>query len=216
MPEILSFLHNASPTNPPPTAAEERRNLILVLLVALLALSGGLGLKWYTQNTMHTARLGGVIPDLEYPASWVSIPAEEVLWQAINPNSASTFKTRVQVSVRTIQADENLDTLSVSWLLQRNSTLEKFRNLATISNVQVAGSPAVLITYAYVADPALDLGLPGLPVVVQAHDLLWVGGTLEQRQMVVVTVAADAERWDDEEPVLQRILTSIGMQQVEP
>lgn len=216
MSEIMSLLQSPSPTNPPPSAVEERRNLILVLCVVLLALAGGWGLKWSVQNATHTVRLGGGIPDVAYPASWVTVPADDVLWQAINPRSASTFKSRVQISSRVLNPDESLDSLSVSWLLQRNSTLEKFRNLATSSNVRVGDEPAVLFTYAYVDDPELALGDPGLPVVVEAQDLLWLGGKPGQQQLLVITVAADAALWDVEAPALRRILDKLGMQEVAP
>jgi hypothetical protein len=54
--------------------------------------------------------------------------------------------------------------------------------------------PALVSTYAYIADPTLDAGATGLPVVVQAQDIMFLGGG----QFLVVTLEADATHWDDE------------------
>ena len=53
--------------------------------------------------------------------------------------------------------------------------------------------PALVSTYAYIADPTRDVGANGLPVVVEAQDIMF----LEGGQFLVATLAADASAWDD-------------------
>lgn len=215
MPDILKTLSTPSPTNPPPTVAEERRNLILIMLVAVLALSAGWGLKWLAQNATQTISPGNGLPAITYPARWVIVPDEASLWQAIDPDSSGAFKARLQVSTRQLEAGDSLDAASIAWLLQRSS-LPSFRNLATRSDVQMQGHPASLLTYAYVTDPRLEVGQPGLPVVVQAQDLLWVDDATTPPRLLVLTVAAEAATWDEQAPVFQRILRGSGMEEVAP
>lgn len=213
MSDLLSTLQTPSVTSPPPSEGEERRNTILILLVVVMALAGAWALKWVAENATHTARLGGGLPDISYPASWVSTTPEGVLWQASDPQSASNFKTRVQIFTRDLHPDESLDTLSVSWPLYRQRTLDKFRNLSTTSAIAPNGNPAIIFTYAYVDDPSLQLGTLDIPVVVEAQDIVWIGGTDTIPQLVVLTIAADATAWEQEEPTFQRILAHVGIQQ---
>ncbi|NOZ73116.1 MAG: hypothetical protein GXP38_14625 [Chloroflexi bacterium] len=213
MPDLISTLHSPSVTSPPPSEWEERRNTLMILLLVILALAGAWGLKWVAENATHTARLGGGLPDIIYPASWVSTTPENVLWQASDPQSSSSFKTRLQIYTRDLRPGETLDILNVSWPLYRQETLDKFRNLSVTSATAPNGSRAMVFTYAYVADPSFQLGTLDIPVVVQAQDIVWIGGSEALPQLVVLTIASEASAWESELPVFRRILAKAGIQE---
>ena len=62
--------------------------------------------------------------------------------------------------------------------------------------------------YAYIADPTLDMGAMGLPVVVEAQDIMF----LQDGQFVVVTLAADANDWEDEQNEFSIVTNSLRLQ----
>ena len=70
--------------------------------------------------------------------------------------------------------------------------------------------PALVTTYAYIADPTLDMGAMGLPVVVEAQDIMF----LQDGQFVVVTLAADANDWEDEQNEFSIVTNSLRLQPV--
>jgi hypothetical protein len=70
----------------------------------------------------------------------------------------------------------------------------------------------MLVTYAYVADPTREQGALAAPVVAQAQDLLFVVGD----QLVVVTMAADAANWDEEEDDFQVVFNSLNVEEGDP
>lgn len=54
------------------------------------------------------------------------------------------------------------------------------------------GIPALVTTYGFVADPTRDAGVTGLPVVVEAQDILFV----KDGMLYVVSLRADAVDWE--------------------
>jgi hypothetical protein len=57
----------------------------------------------------------------------------------------------------------------------------------------VFAEPALLVTYAFVADPTRAAGAVGPPVIAEAQDLIFVTG----RTLVIVSVAADTTEWNE-------------------
>ena len=92
--------------------------------------------------------------------------------------------------------------------LQRSQDLLRYRELDAVT-VTVNGQPGILVTYAYVADPTREQGAIAPPVVVQAQDLIFPSG---ENQALIVTVAADAATWDEEEPAIQIIMDSLDVE----
>lgn len=207
----LDALRKPSVTNVPPTAADQRRNDWIMIAVILFALFLGWGIRSNTANAMTHISLGGELPSLAYPATWLDSEMEGELFHAVDPASPSTFDARLEVRVRPVQEGEDLELISMSWPLNRAQELSRFRNLANEVRSGPNGQPALVITYAYIADPTRDSGSLGLPVVVKAQDLLFIANDGEQDQLVAVTVAADATEWEDYADAFARIFASLGV-----
>jgi hypothetical protein len=67
--------------------------------------------------------------------------------------------------------------------------------------------PALLSTYAYIVDPTRDSGVTDLPVVVEAQEVMFI----DDGQFVVVTVAADASQWAEQQRDFQLIFDSMRL-----
>ena len=213
MSALLDALRRPSITNEPPTAKEQWRNDMAVLLVALVALLLG----WSIRNAVVDARsqfsLGPDLPALEYPRSWLQQGKEGLIFQAIDPASASTFDARLSVAVQEGVEEQALEMAEMTWPLQRSKEFQWFRHLSTMSVTGPDDRPALLVEYAYVADPTRASGGNGLPVVVRAQDLLFLAGEGPDARLVAVTVAADAGEWDEHADQFQAIFQSLGVKE---
>lgn len=207
----LDALQRPSVTNVPPTAAEQRRNDLIMIGVILFALFLGWGIRSNTANATTRVPLGGQLPSIDYPATWLDSRVEGEVLHAVDPASPSTFDARLEVRIRPVREGEDMDAVSMSWPLNRAQELSRFRNLANEVRTGPNEQPALLITYAYIADPTRDSGTLGLPVVVKAQDLLFIANDGEQEQLVAVTVAADATEWNDYADEFARIFASLGV-----
>ncbi len=213
MSALLDALRRPSITNEPPTAKEQWRNDMAVLLVALVALLLG----WSIRNAVVDARsqfsLGPDLPALEYPRSWLQQGKEGLIFQAIDPASASTFDARLSVAVQEEVEEQALEMAEMTWPLQRSKEFQWFRHLSTRPVTGPDDRPALLVEYAYVADPTRASGGNGLPVVVRAQDLLFLAGEGPDARLVAVTVAADAGEWDEHADQFQAIFQSLGVKE---
>lgn len=212
MAAFLESLRKPSITNQPPTPSEQRRNDLLMIVTILFAIFLGWGLRTNSIAALRTFALGNQLPSLAYPAAWLEAESDGVLFRAINPASPSTFDARVELVVRDVKDDETLDQISVSWPLGRGQALERFRNLSAVVVKNGEGAPALLLTYAYIADPTRESGSLGLPVVVKGQDLLFVANDGIGDRLVAVTVAADAAEWDAHAEDFSAIFASLGFQ----
>lgn len=213
MAAFLEALRKPSVTNQPPSAAEQRRNDLLVIALILFALFLGWGIHTNSVGDAHTFALGGQLPTLHYPSTWLEAQTDGVLFRAIDPASPSTFDARTEVYVRDLKEGETLDAVSTSWPLRRNQELDRFRTLSSEVVGRTDGTPALLLTYAYIADPTRESGSLGLPVVVQGQDLLFVANDGIGDRLVAVTVAADATEWDAHKSDFQAIFAGLGLQE---
>jgi hypothetical protein len=69
------------------------------------------------------------------------------------------------------------------------------------------GRQALLLSYTYVNEE----DAPALLTVVKARDLAFQINDGQADRLVVVTLAADAEEWEEVEPVFQRLLQQMGV-----
>lgn len=212
MSALLDTLRNPSITNEPPTAAEQRRNDWVVIAVILFAVFLGWGIRNNTLNAVQEFSFEGAIPTITVPASWIKSQGEGVLLRAVDPASRSTFDARVEVTARPLRENEDLNTLNASWPLKRSQELDRFRTLNSRGMMGPNDQPALLITYAYIADPTRESGALGLPVVVKGQDLIFIAGEGASAQLVVVTTAADATQWETEARVFRNIHEHLGIQ----
>lgn len=211
---VLETLRNPSVTNQPPTAEEQRRNDRNTIVVIVVAILLGWMIANGARNAVNEYEFEGEVPSVVVPEGWITTESEgEVLFSAIDPASLSIFDSRVEVYARPLKAGEDLSMLNVSWPLQRSQELERFRTLSS----QVVTGPnredALLITYAYVADPTRESGTLGLPVVVRGQDLVFIAGDEGAQEVVVVSTAADAAEWESAEVAFQKLFDHLGVRE---
>jgi hypothetical protein len=207
---LLAALRRPSLTNEPPTAAERWRNDTMVIAVVVVAILLGLLLRNLTTRATSSFSLGENLPTVRYPAGWLADQsAEGLLLRAVDLKSPSSFNTRLEILARDLRASETLGSVSTSWPLSRGRQYDRYRILNSQTVAGPDGQQALLLTYAYVADPTRESGMTGLPVVVQAQDLLAVVEDGGNGRLIALTVAADATRWEADAPGFQRIFESL-------
>lgn len=208
MTRFLDVFRRPSFTSEAPTPAHLRRNdwILAFFVAALLALGWWIG--QFALDNSRTFSLGEGLPTVEYPGTWaVSTPGEPLLFSAYDPAGRSTFSTAATVEGLPVRPDDTLDAVRAGLALRRSRELERYRELGSEQVIVLDSRPALLITYGYVADPTRESGAIGLPVVVQAQDLVFLNGN----QWLVVTTAADAAAWESELPALTTITGSLNL-----
>jgi hypothetical protein len=204
----LQRLTEPSPTNEAPTRGELRRNDLLVAALVIFALLLAFGIRNQVLNASKTVRLGENLPRIAYPEAWRVQSSEGTLLHVFDPGSPSTFDTQMTVTGRSLRVDESLEDARADRGIKLATSLPSFRELEAERVIVLNDQPALVSTYAYIADPTLDAGAAGLPVVVQAQDIMFLGGG----QFLMVTLEADANHWEDEERAFAIITNSLRLQ----
>jgi hypothetical protein len=208
---LLAALRRPSITNRPPGAGEIRRNDVAVVFIVLLSFLLGLGLRNQTVNASRAISLGADLPTLRYPDGWITGQSEALYFQAANPTSISSFNAKIEVAMRDLQSGETLDMARANWGLRRSRELLQYRELSADPVSVLEGLPGLRTGFGYVADPTRESGAIGLPVVVEGQDLLFLHGD----KLVVITVAADAHDWENEQRHFQIVFDSLNVTIVE-
>lgn len=183
----------------------------IVFVVVAVALMLGWFLKMSVENS--TATFSGAGISINYPATWLREPgagAADLLFKVSDLRSGSLYPTNLTLQMtEPAQApvgDEDKLTPSVtSWGFGRSQTLDNYRVLSTKS-VTLAGQPAAQIDYTYVSNPIASPYRQALPVVVEATDYL----TLFQDKLYIITIAADATRFEQNKDRFETVLQSIA------
>mgnify|MGYP000946356325 FL=1 len=204
----LERLTKPSTTNEPPTKGELRRNDLLVAALVLFALFLAFGIRNQVVNASESVRLGENLPRIAYPARWRVQNSEGALLHAVNAGSPSGFDTQLLVASRALRSDETLEDARADRGIKLASSLSGYRELASEHMTVRGDQPALVTSYAYIADPTLDMGATGLPVVVEAQDIMF----LQDGQFVVVTLTADANDWEDEQGEFAIVTNSLRLQ----
>lgn len=204
----LERLTKPSPTNEPPTRGELRRNDLLAAGVVLFALLLAFGIRNQVLNASRSVRLGEDLPRIAYPERWRTRETAGALLHAVNAGSPSTFDSQLIVTARPLRPDETLEEARADRGIKLATALSGYRELAVERMIVNGDQPALVATYAYVADPTRDLGAIGLPVVVEAQDIMF----LQDGQFLIVTLEADAGRWDDEQTDFAIVTNSLRLQ----
>lgn len=203
----IERLTKPSPTNEPPTKRELRRNDLLVAAIVLFALFLAFGIRNQVLNASESVRLGENLPRIAYPARWRVQNSDGALLHAVNAGSPSGFDTQLLVTGRALRSDETLEDARADRGIKLASSLNGYRELASEHMAVRGDQPALVTSYAYIADPTLDMGATGLPVVVEAQDIMF----LQDGQLVVVTLAADANDWEDEQGEFAIVTNSLRL-----
>lgn len=204
----IERLSKPSPTNEPPTKSELRRNDLLVAGIVLFALFLAFGIRNQVLNASESVRLGENLPRIAYPAGWRVQDSDGALLHAVNAGSPSGFDTQLLVTSRALRSDETLEDARADRGIKLATSLNGYRELGSEHMTVRGDQPALVTTYAYIADPTLDMGAMGLPVVVEAQDIMF----LQDGQFVIVTLAADANDWEDEQNEFAIVTNSLRLQ----
>lgn len=200
----------------PPTRRAERLAVLWVFVTVAVALL--LGWALMTAVTGRTAEYNDGQVGFRYPAAWVAAQDEDGNAMVRNPSSASPlFSDRVVVvhapaSRSGLPAASPLVEAATAWTLGRSQALDSFRNLATQDGLTVAGQPAMRVDYVYVADPAAELGRPGVPVVVRGSDYILLAGD----DMTVLAGQAADTGWEAFAPTLAQIVDEVRLEPATP
>jgi hypothetical protein len=128
------------------------------------------------------------LPTVSYPAEWTRGAAGNDLLHARNPASPGAYDAAVSVSTRPVLQGDTLDSVRTAIGFQRSRSLDRYRELEALPVTVLGGAPAVLTSYAFIADPTGQSGLNGLPVVVKGQDLIFRSGS----QWVIASTSSDA------------------------
>lgn len=188
----IDRLVRPSETNEPPAKGEQLRNDLAVAVTVLFALILALGIRSqvYTASSFATLNNGAV--RIDYPERWVMRSTGESGFTAIHLGSPSIYDARVEVSSRPLGANETLDLARFDRGLKLAGEVTGYRELEAVTMEVLNGTPAIVATYGFIADPTRDAGAIGLPVVVEAQDVIFV----HDGMVYVVSMSADAVDWD--------------------
>ena len=178
-----------------------------MIVTFLFALFLGFGIRNNAAAASRTIELGAGLPAIEIPNNWITGTDSGILFRARNPRSPSAFNAEISVSTYPLAPGEDVVRARTALGLKRTQELLRYRELNAVP-VTVKGQPGIMVTYAYVADPTREQGAIAPPVVVQAQDIIFPSG---ENQALVITIAADAAAWDEEEAAMQIIHDSLNV-----
>ncbi len=192
-----------------PTAADWRRNDLALFATALVLLLLGWGVARIARAQTQSVELGLGLPRVAYPAHWTRSSQEaSALFTARNPASAGGFRSAISAATRPALEGDSLSSVRAEVGFERSLTLDRYRELSALPVAVLNGQPALLTTYAWLADPTLDSALSGLPVVVLGQDLIFRAGN----QWVIASTAVDAARAADERDALDLFFAGFGLE----
>ncbi len=189
MSAFLRALTKPSATNAPPSPRERYVRELALLGWVLFLLLLGWGIRNQTLRAHNTHLPAEGLTAIAYPSNWVVSNGEA--FRAANPRSPSTFDSEIAVVSRPLKAGEELAAARAAWTVSRSRQFQSYREIETLPATVLDGAPALVSTYAYVADPLRNSAVAGLPVVVEAQDIMYV----DANHFVVVSLAADATAW---------------------
>lgn len=219
MAQWLERLTKPSPTMEAPSKADEVRTDIAMAVTILFCLFLGLGLRGQVLNAGNTASLDKPLPQIKYPATWRPNQSEDATFAAVNPGSPSTFNSRLTINARPAKEGETVELARAEAGLRNSGSLSYYRELSVDRMEVLDGVPALLTTYAYVADPTRDAGANGLPVVVEAQELLFIHEGRERASdplvttLMAVTLEADATDWEASQSDFAVVFNSLQLRE---
>lgn len=177
---------------------------LLVVALVIVALVLGWALKaWVQGRTVAFSSDDGLL-SLRYPADWLEEVNKDTLLTVNDVRGEGAFKPTLSIATTGMNPDFPLTPreLVVTMSVEKAEELTGYRVLS-IEHGMVDGLDASKVSYAYVAEPAG--ALQTVPVVVEAID--WV--VIYHNKAYVLTLAAEASNFEEEEEKLNSILESV-------
>ncbi len=198
--------------NAPESVSINWRSDVAVVVCLAVALVAGWLYKGAVQS--QTERIEDALTGLRLnvPAGWqVDQQVPNVILAASDGNSASTFKTKLTVVSRQIDASAALDADKIiERVVQKHEQDLLGYHLLGIDPVNtLPADKARVISYAYVVQPeSVDRPFQAsLPVVVQSADYLYFAAD----RYFIITLAADSQEFDRHSQDFELILKSVDI-----
>lgn len=171
-----------------------------VFVIALVAAAFLLGLTLRSQALGRTRpyidRETGI--EVRYPTSWLLDTRGDYVMRVRDP-AARPFKTEYAIRIAPASGQTSVRNVLDALTLQRSNTLSAYRVLSVEETEDFTR-----MTFAYVnADPSPFV--QQLSVVVRGMDIV----VLDGNRAIVVTFAAEAERFEAELPAFERFFNSL-------
>jgi hypothetical protein len=173
-------------------------------MMLMLLLAGWQFKEWMMTQFRYLA-LAESAPAIPYPAQWLPQPAPDQVLLVLDPHSQSVFPAREEVVVAPLPETD----IVIAWPEHRQGALQDYHELDRMKVTLSDDSPALLLTYTYVAET--DASQPAPLTVVRASDLAFVVDDGHADRLVVLTLAADINEWEERQPLFQRILQQLGV-----
>lgn len=202
----------SSRPNAPAGVSINWRSDVLVVVCLAVALAAG----WFYKSAVQTETQAIEDPltglKLNLPATWqADQEVPNVILAASDSRSASTFKTKLTIISRQLEAGAGLDADAIVGRVveKHESELLGYHLLAIDEVNALPAGQARLISYAYVVQPeSVDRPFQAsLPVVVQAADYVIFAAD----RYYILTLAADSAEFDGHAQDFALILKSVDV-----
>lgn len=194
---------DASAFQPPSKWQARSSNLMVWLIVAMLLIAGWFFKDWMMSQFRYLALAEGE-PAIPYPAQWQPQPAHNLALQVFDLDSQSPFTARENVAILPLPDVP----IAIFWPEQRQQQLQDYHETNRLLVTLNDGRQALLLSYTYVENGGEETNGPR---VVRARDLVFTINDGQADRLVVVTLAADADEWEQVSPTYQRILGQMGV-----
>jgi len=188
----------------PPTKWQARTSNLMVWLTALILLTAGWFFKDWMMTQFRYLALAEGEPAIPYPAQWRLEAAEGLALRVLDPNSQSAFPPREEVAIYPLPGGPAIN----AWPEFRRSRLNAYHEIERTLTTLPDGRQALSLTYSFVAETDAS----PTPIVVAAHDLVFVAHYGQSDNLIVMTLAADVNEWKNEWPFFQKILNQVGVE----
>ncbi|HEX9987365.1 MAG TPA: hypothetical protein VGE45_02680 [Chloroflexia bacterium] len=180
-----------------------------VAVVVLVALLGGLLLRWSTEGSTKAYASADNSFSVLYPASWRTTEITDTLLLRVeNPQASSAYKTNVAVDVRELDpaSPPTLQEL-IDRRIEQHSGQAGYHFLSS-NDRTVSGLKASEIEYAFVAQPIDSPRRATLPVVAHSREYIVVA----KDRIYYITLAAPESDFATASELFDRMLETVKVQ----
>jgi len=179
---------------------------VLVFLVACLFIG------WLVKAGVESRTIDfddpGVGISLRYPAHWVTTQEEDALLAVLDPQTPSTFNSKLTLNSAKWNEDIELGSFVMELAAARGASLPLYR-ITSMDPIQVDNRKAMEVEYAYAIDPiGVQAGVVSVPKIVRALDVI----VPKAQKAFIITFAAEEKEYDRYLPAFHTILKSVRLQ----
>jgi hypothetical protein len=179
---------------------------VLIFVIACLLIG------WLIKGGVESRTIGFHDPDsgisLSYPAHWVTMAEEGALLAVFDPQTPSTFNTKLTLYSEKWSKELELGNFIVQFSAERGSSLPLYRTIS-MNPIEVNNLKAMKVEYAYAIDPiGVRAGVTSIPKIVRALDVI----VPKDEVIFIFTYAAEEKEYEKSFPAFNTITKSIRIQ----